>query len=57
MGDPEPQDEPDHEDQRVIVDEKVNEDFQVDPEGRVVAGEAGSLVCRELSDYRVYLGR
>lgn len=57
MVDPEAQDELDHEDQRVIVDERVNKDFKGDPEGRVVAGEAESLVCRELPDCRVYLGR
>jgi len=56
-GDPEPQDELDREDPRVTVDKRVNEDFQEDPEGRVVAEEAESLVCREVLDYRASLGR
>lgn len=57
MEDLEQQDEPDLEDQRVIVDKRVSEEFLGDPEGRVVAEDSERLVSREVLDYRVPLDR
>jgi len=57
MEDLEPQDERDLEDQRVIVDKRVSEEFLGDLEGRVVAEDSESLVSREVLDYRVPLDR
>lgn len=57
MEDLEQQDEPDLEDQRVIVDKRVSEEFLGDPEDRVVAEDSERLVSREVLDYRVPLDR